>query len=102
MTRYMAKSIFVRRERGVWAALQSSTERSPYQIKKPVTCIRLSSYFENKITCEIYCFRRLLVVHMLLVRQPPPKGRGHMLNPEMGRWTVRGGGADGSRVRKIS
>jgi hypothetical protein len=28
--------------------------------------------------------RRMLAVHMLLVRQPPPKGRAHMLRIESG------------------
>jgi hypothetical protein len=55
------------------------------------------------------------LVHMLLVRQPPPKGRGAYVEyrkcprgrsgPEVERfvvWTVRGGGEDGSRVRRIS
>jgi hypothetical protein len=52
---------------------------------------------------------------MLLVRQPSPKGRGHMLDTkkvscgrfdlEAGRSmarTVRGGGTDGPRVRRVS
>jgi hypothetical protein len=52
---------------------------------------------------------------MLLVRQHPPKGRGAYVEhqkythrrsgPEAGWsaiWTVRGGGADGPRVRRVS
>jgi hypothetical protein len=35
------------------------------------------------------------LVHMLLVRQPPPKGRGHMLS-------TRNDRADGPRVRRVS
>jgi hypothetical protein len=42
-----------------------------------MTCIELSPYFRNKIIHGIYCFRCALV---LLVRQAPPKGRGHMLS----------------------
>ena len=34
----------------------SSIERSPYLIKKLVTCMRLNSYFGNKVSHEIYCF----------------------------------------------
>jgi hypothetical protein len=32
------------------------------------------------MTCEIYCFLKVLTEHMLLVRPPPPKGGGHMLS----------------------
>jgi hypothetical protein len=39
----------------------------------------------------------LLAVHMLLVRQPPLKGRGHMLSPKMGMRTVRPCRLDGPR-----
>jgi hypothetical protein len=31
------------------------------------------------MTCEIFISRRVLALHMILVRQPPPKSRGHML-----------------------
>jgi hypothetical protein len=34
-------------------------------------------------------FWRVLAVYMLLIRQPPPKGRDHMLNTKMGNRTVR-------------
>jgi hypothetical protein len=55
------------------------------------------------------------LVHMLLVHQTSPKGRGAYVGdqiesrgrsgPKAGRsavWTVRGGGADGPRVHRIS
>jgi hypothetical protein len=53
-------------------------------------------------------FQRVLEVHMLLVRKPPPKARGHMLRTKIttgrsdpkGR-TVRGGDTDGPRMRRI-
>jgi hypothetical protein len=54
-------------------------------------------------------FRRLLAVHMLLVRQLPPKGRRAYVEPKTGRRTVRpcrpdsrGGGADVLHVCRIS
>jgi hypothetical protein len=50
--------------------------------QEPMTCIELSPYFENKITHEINCFR---CSRVLLVRQAPPKGRGHVLNTKSGR-----------------
>jgi hypothetical protein len=52
---------------------------------------RFASYFENKITHEINCFRTSLV---LLVRQAPPKGRGHVLN-------TKSGGRSGPRARTV-
>jgi hypothetical protein len=45
-----------------------------------MTCIWLGAYFGNKVTCDNYCSRRVLIVQMCLVQQPPPKGRGHMLS----------------------
>jgi hypothetical protein len=48
---------------------------------KSMTCIELSPYFGNKITHDIYYFRSTLV---LLVRQAPPKDRGHVLNTKSG------------------
>ena len=60
------------------------------------------------MTCEIFVSRRVLALHMLLVRQPPPKSRGHMLRTKIttGRSdpkdrTVRGGDTDGPRMRRI-
>jgi hypothetical protein len=47
-----------------------------------MTCIELIPYFENKITHEMYCFQSALV---LLVRQAPPKGKGHMLSTKSGK-----------------
>jgi hypothetical protein len=34
----------------------SPIEGSPYWIEKPTTCIRLSSYLRNRITCKIFYF----------------------------------------------
>jgi hypothetical protein len=53
-----------------------SIEWSPYGIKKMVTYIKLSSYFGTIWLVRFSVFRRLLVVHMLLVHQPSPKARG--------------------------
>jgi hypothetical protein len=30
----------------------------PIRLKRPMTCIGFSSYFENKIACENYCFSK--------------------------------------------
>jgi hypothetical protein len=43
---------------GLYALNRSSIEWSSYWIEKPMTCIRRSSYFENKMACEIYCFSK--------------------------------------------
>jgi hypothetical protein len=32
------------------------------------------------MTCKVHCFPKGAVVHILLVCQPLPKGRGHMLS----------------------
>jgi hypothetical protein len=59
-----------------------------------MTCFELSTYFGNIISHGIYCFRSALV---LLVRQAPPKDRGHVLNQN---WrTVQPEGPDGPRPR---
>jgi hypothetical protein len=39
---------------------------------------------------------------MLLVRQPSPKGRGAYVGNQKCLADVRGGGADGPRVRRVS
>jgi hypothetical protein len=52
-----------------------------YLITRADACIELSPYFRNKITHEIYCFWSAL---LLLVRQTPLKGRGHMLSTKSG------------------
>jgi hypothetical protein len=49
-----------------------------------MACIKLSLYFGNKITHEIYCFRSALVI---LVRQAPKKAGACVEHQK--RWTVR-------------
>jgi hypothetical protein len=73
----------------------SSIEWSPYGIKKSVTCIRLSSYFGTRWIMRSSVFRRLLVVHMILVRQPSLKGRRHILSSLLGTRTIWPCGPDG-------
>jgi hypothetical protein len=62
----------------------SSIERSPYLIKKLVTCMRLNSYFGNKVSHEIYCFPKGAGSTYAFGSSTSTKRQGHMLSTKTG------------------
>jgi hypothetical protein len=62
-----------------------------YLVTRAHDLYRAKSLLQEKITHEIYCFRSALV---LLVRQAPPEGRGHVSN-------TKSDGRSGPRARTV-
>ena len=93
----------------------SSIERSPYLIKKLVTCMRLNSYFGNKVSHEIYCFPKgagstyafgsstSTKRHGAYVEHQNRPGRLSALGAERSAVRMaRSGSVNGPRVRRIN
>ena len=54
-----------------------------------MTCIRLSSYIGNKMTCEIYCFPKIAGSTYAFGSSTSTKRQGHMLSLKIRMQTVR-------------
>jgi hypothetical protein len=64
--------------------------------------MRLSSYFRNKITCEIYCFSKSVDSPYVFGSSTSTKRKGAFVEHKNKHRAVRGGGMDGPCVNRIN